>query len=98
MRLNRFLAAAGVGSRRHCDELIAAGKVTINGKICTDFSAQPEARDHVFEPFYTTKEVGRGTGLGLDTARRIVEERHGGSLSFVTGDDGTTFHVWLPLR
>ena len=47
MRLNRFLAAAGVGSRRHCDELIAAGRVTINGKICTDFSAQPAARDHV---------------------------------------------------
>ena len=47
MRLNRFLAAAGVGSRRHCDELIAAGRVSINGKTCTDFSAQPDARDHV---------------------------------------------------
>ena len=47
MRLNRFLAAAGVGSRRHCDELIAAGRVTINGKTCTDFSAQPDRRDHV---------------------------------------------------
>src|SRR5215469_9700975 len=47
MRLNRFLAAAGLGSRRHCDELIAAGRVSINGKTCTDFSAQPDARDHV---------------------------------------------------
>jgi len=47
MRLNRFLAAAGIGSRRHCDELIAAGQVTINGKTCTDFSAQPDGRDHV---------------------------------------------------
>ena len=47
MRLNRFLAAAGIGSRRHCDELIAAGRVSINGKTCTDFSAQPDARDHV---------------------------------------------------
>jgi 23S rRNA pseudouridine2605 synthase len=47
MRLNRFLAAAGIGSRRHCDELIAAGRVTINGKSCTDFSVQPSARDHV---------------------------------------------------
>jgi 23S rRNA pseudouridine2605 synthase len=47
MRLNRFLAAAGVGSRRHCDELIAAGAVTINGQVCTNFSAQPEAHDHV---------------------------------------------------
>src|SRR3954454_2718962 len=47
MRLNRFLAAAGIGSRRHCDELIAAGRVTINGKSCTDFSVQPSARDQV---------------------------------------------------
>jgi 23S rRNA pseudouridine2605 synthase len=47
MRLNRFLAAAGIGSRRHCDELIATGRVTINGKTCTDFSAQPSERDHV---------------------------------------------------
>jgi 23S rRNA pseudouridine2605 synthase len=45
--LNRFLAAAGLGSRRHCDELIAMGRVIINGKVCTNFSAQPGARDHV---------------------------------------------------
>src|SRR5205814_1249425 len=47
MRLNRFLAAAGLGSRRHCDELIAAGRVTSNGRICTDCSAQPAEGDHV---------------------------------------------------
>ena len=47
MRLNRFLAAAGVGSRRRCDELIAAGRVSINGQVCTNFSAQPAPRDHV---------------------------------------------------
>jgi 23S rRNA pseudouridine2605 synthase len=47
MRLNRFLAAAGLGSRRQCDELIAAGRVTINGNTCTDFSAEPNPRDHV---------------------------------------------------
>jgi signal transduction histidine kinase len=58
----------------------------------------PEARAHVFEPFFTTKDVGHGTGIGLDTARRIVQERHGGSLTFDTGDGGTTFHVWLPLE
>jgi 23S rRNA pseudouridine2605 synthase len=47
VRLNRFLAAAAVGSRRQCDELIAAGRVTINGRVCTDFSAQPAETDHV---------------------------------------------------
>ena len=57
-----------------------------------------EVRGRVFEPFFTTKDVGKGTGLGLDTARRIVEERHTGSLSFDTGPGGTTFHVWLPLE
>jgi len=47
VRLNRYLAAAGVGSRRRCDELIAAGRVTINGQPSTNFSAQPSACDHV---------------------------------------------------
>jgi 23S rRNA pseudouridine2605 synthase len=47
MRLNRFLAAAGIGSRRHCDQLIAARRVTINGTVCTNFSAQPGPRDHL---------------------------------------------------
>ena len=47
MRLNRFLAAAGVGSRRHCDQLIADGRVTINGRVVTDFSTQPAEGDHV---------------------------------------------------
>jgi 23S rRNA pseudouridine2605 synthase len=47
VRLNRFLAAAGLGSRRYCDELIAAGRVVINGQVCTDFSVQPGERDHV---------------------------------------------------
>jgi 23S rRNA pseudouridine2605 synthase len=47
LRLNRYLAAAGLGSRRHCDELIAAGRVTINGQVCTNFGAEPGERDYV---------------------------------------------------
>jgi signal transduction histidine kinase len=58
----------------------------------------PDARGHVLDPFFTTKPVGQGTGLGLDTARQIVEERHAGTLGFDTGAGGTTFHVWLPIE
>jgi signal transduction histidine kinase len=51
----------------------------------------------VFDPFFTTKDVGEGTGLGLDTARRIVIERLGGSIEFDSRPGRTAFHVWLPL-
>jgi signal transduction histidine kinase len=57
-----------------------------------------EAQPHVLDPFFTTKPVGQGTGLGLDTARQIVEEHHAGTLGFDTGPDGTTFRVWLPIE
>jgi signal transduction histidine kinase len=56
------------------------------------------ARPHIFDPFFTTKSVGSGTGLGLDTCRRIIEERHRGSIDVDTGPTGTTFHVWLPFK
>ncbi len=56
-----------------------------------------EAAARAFEAFFTTKDVGKGTGLGLDIARRIVEDRHRGSLTFDTGPEGTTFRIRLPL-
>ena len=58
----------------------------------------PEHRDRVFDSFFTTKDVGAGTGLGLATARRIVVDRHDGSLTFDSRPGRTTFHVSLPIR
>jgi two-component system NtrC family sensor kinase len=55
--------------------------------------------DHVFEPFYTTKPRGEGTGQGLTMARSAIVERHGGSLRFTsTPGVGTTFMIELPAR
>jgi PAS domain S-box-containing protein len=56
-----------------------------------------EIADRVFDPSFTTKDVGRGTGQGLSIARTIVL-RHGGELTFATRPgDGTTFTIRLPL-
>jgi signal transduction histidine kinase len=56
-----------------------------------------EIREHVFDSFFTTKEVGHGTGLGLATAWRIVVERHDGVLSLDSRPGETTFRVTLPF-
>ena len=53
--------------------------------------------ERIFDPFFTTKDVGRGTGLGLATARRIVVDRHNGSLTFESQPGSTTFRVRLPF-
>jgi len=55
-----------------------------------------EAQVHVFEPFYTTKDIGTGTGLGLDIVRRIVTG-HGGEVFLQSEPGETCFTVRLPL-
>ncbi len=76
----------------------AADNGCVRVDIADDGPGIPEqVRSRVFDPFFTTKAPGSGTGMGLDTARRIVEQRHNGSLTFDTGEGGTVFHVWLPL-
>ncbi|WP_085616851.1 two-component system sensor histidine kinase NtrB [Thalassospira alkalitolerans] len=56
-----------------------------------------EDRSKVFNPFFTTKEVGKGTGQGLSITNEIVKTRHGGRIWFETElGKGTTFHVLLP--
>ena len=51
----------------------------------------------IFDPFFTTKDVGHGTGLGLATARRIVVDRHDGSLTLESRPGRTVFRVRLPF-
>ena len=55
-----------------------------------------DVKAHIFEPFFTTKGVGQGTGLGLDTAQRIVK-KHRGNIQVNSVPGQTCFEVWLPL-
>jgi signal transduction histidine kinase len=56
----------------------------------------PEVQARAFEPFFTTKEVGRGTGLGLDISRRIITDRHHGTITIESSPAGTVLRVRLP--
>ncbi len=55
-----------------------------------------EVQSRVFEPFYTTKEVGHGTGLGLAMAYGIVRQSEGAIAIESRPDEGSTFRVYLP--
>jgi len=58
----------------------------------------PDVQSHIFEPFYTTKGVGSGTGLGLVISNRIVADRHGGEIEFESEPGDTRFKVRLPIQ
>ena len=89
------------------DALGDSGTITISTRrdldcvvveIADDGPGIPDdVRERVFDPFFTTKDVGRGTGLGLATARRIVVDRHAGSLTLSSTPGHTVFSVRLPL-
>ncbi len=58
----------------------------------------PQVAAQAFDAFYTTKDVGKGTGLGLDIARRIVVERHAGTIDFDSRPGETVLRVTIPVR
>src|SRR4030043_55316 len=68
--------------------------------LCTDTGCgiPPENLNRLFVPFFTTKDVGHGTGLGLSVSYGIVE-RHGGTIWVQSKvGKGSTFKVWLPIE
>ena len=64
----------------------------------TGVGMSPEVAARAFEAFYTTKDVGQGTGLGLDIAHRIVVDRHGGAIMIDSRTGQTIVRVRLPVR
>ena len=91
-----------------CDALDGRGRIVIRtrpegGTVLLEFEddgpgMSEQVRERIFEPFYTTKEVGQGTGLGLSISHGIVEA-HGGEMEVdSTPGRGTIFRVRLPLE
>ena len=72
------------------------GRVAV--EILDDGPGIPEeAQSRVFEPFFTTKKQGEGTGLGLNTAWRIITEEYGGEIELESRPGETRFRVHVPL-
>ena len=58
----------------------------------------PDVLPHIFEPFYTTKDVGQGIGLGLSISHKVIED-HGGSIEVESSPgEGSTFSICLPTE
>lgn len=79
-------------------QLTAPAKIYLQVQIIDTGKGIPsDIQSRIFEPFFTTKPVGGGSGLGLEVARRIVENRHRGMITFHSQPGKTKFVVCLPI-
>ncbi len=91
-------------SRQHCvNKVCSSCKNNFDGdyaqiSVKDSGSGIPaESLSHIFDPFYTTKEVGKGTGMGLSVVHGLVHTQHGHIIVESSADSGTTFNILLPL-
>ena len=96
---NALDAAEARGSRGRVKIVVRRDAKTVEIRVRDNGEGiKPDSLRRVFEPFYTTKDVGKGTGLGLPISARIVE-RSGGTLRIESAPgSGTIVTVSLPAR
>jgi signal transduction histidine kinase len=87
-----YVPTVTVGTRKVKDKIIISVKDNGNG-------IPEKVRDKIFQPFFTTKPTGQGTGLGLSMSYDIVTKGHGGELQLETEEGkGTEFRIVLPYK
>lgn len=105
---NLFVNAAdAIGEKNEASSSTSLGLISVSSSVENDGvlikvgdtgNGMPESvRRRCFDPFYTTKPVGKGTGQGLSIAYQIIVKRHGGTIDIASEDGvGTEFLIWVP--
>ncbi len=109
--VNAIDALDEVNSKRNYEEMIAnPSQITIRTSVCNsqwvkiaiadNGPGMPEqVKNLIFNPFFTTKPVGKGTGMGMAISYQIITEKHSGKLEcFSALGQGTEFVIQLPIR
>jgi two-component system NtrC family sensor kinase len=107
--LNLIVNAAHAIERKDGGDAGPNGRIHVSTHNCKDFvevwikdsgEGIPESiRQKIYDPFFTTKEVGKGTGQGLAITYSVIVEKHGGEIEFTSElGEGTTFVVRLPVN